>query len=359
MKVAPLLLLLLLAASLPSDCGGLSSPDPRSSAATAAAAPPATIGIDPPFEFDYRSEDALPWVEGGYSTWRWKGKHDVNYIELGDDSKPALVLIHGFGASSFHFRSNLPVLARDFHVFAFCKLGFGLSDKPLVDYSSELWRDQAVDFLTEVVRKPAVLAGNSLGGFTSLYAAATEEVKPMVRGVVLLNSAGRFRDPNADEETDPTPPEEPNGFLARLQDALQRAVISASFVLTKQPLRIEQILKQVYPIATDRVDPALVESIRLPSLDPNAMEVFYRVIKKTGGGPVTVYNDDLLERTDCPILLCWGESDPWIVSATADRIQRLKPSCERVSIDAGHCPHDEQPEAVNDAIRDFMLSLPA
>merc|ERR1712224_832734 len=103
----------------------------------------------------------------------------------------------------------------------------------------------------------------------------------------------------------------------------------------KQPQRIEQILRQVYPIAADRVDSTLVESIRFPSLDPNAAEVFYRVIKRTGSGPVTVTNDDLLEKTDCPILLCWGESDPWIVSATADKIQKLKPSCLRVSIDAG------------------------
>ena len=309
------------------------------------------------FEFDYQNNDELPWMEDGYNTWKWKGMHDINYIELGDRSKPALVLIHGFGASSFHFRYNLPVLAREFHVFAFCKLGFGLSDKPVTDYTSEIWRDQAADFLTEVVGKPAVLAGNSLGGFTSLYTAATKEVQPMVRGVILMNSAGRFRGPNDEQEES----HEKNGLATWLREKVHRTVISASFFITKQPPRIEQILRQVYPVATDRVDSKLVESIRFPSLDPNATEVFYRLVKRLEDQPATtvVYQDDLLERTDCPILLCWGESDPWIVPATADKIQRLKPSCSRVRIDAGHCPHDEQPEAVNDAIRDFMLSLPA
>lgn len=33
-----------------------------------------------------------------------------------------------------------PVLARDYHVFAFCKLGFGLSSKPVQEYSAEVWR---------------------------------------------------------------------------------------------------------------------------------------------------------------------------------------------------------------------------
>jgi pimeloyl-ACP methyl ester carboxylesterase len=210
--------------------------------------------------------------------------------------------------------------------------------------------------LKEVVQKPAVLAGNSLGGFTSLYTAATDDVKPLVRGVVLLNSAGRFRDGNSSEQDEE---EQKNEFVEMIKTMVQRAVIAVSFVVTKQPQRIEQILKQVYPIAPDMVDSKLVESIRFPSLDPNASEVFYRVITKNGNGPAKVFNDDLLEKMDCPLLLCWGEYDPWIRPAAADKIQALKPSCNRVSIDAGHCPHDEKPEAVNDAIRSFMLSLPS
>jgi len=347
----PVTYILFLAISIPSDCNGFSSASPGSTAF------PLLTQSNSLSEFDYQNNDELPWMEEGYNTWKWKGEHEINYIELGDKSKPALVLIHGFGASSFHFRSNIPALARDYHVFAFCKLGFGLSDKPITDYSAETWRDQTVDFLKEVVQKPAVLAGNSLGGFTSLYTAATDEIKPLVRGVVLLNSAGRFRDNNVQKNDNQE--EEKNGFVTTLKNMLQRAIISVSFVVTKQPQRIEQILRQVYPIDADRVDPTLVESIRFPSLDPNASEVFYKVITKNGNGPAKVTNDDLLENLDCPLLLCWGEYDPWIRPAAADKIQALKPSCERVSIDAGHCPHDEKPEAVNEAIRNFMVSIPA
>jgi len=340
---------LIAAMALPNKCLGLASLNPANP--TAKLQPQGSL-----FEFDYENNDELPWMETGYNVWKWKGEHDINYIELGDKSKPALVLIHGFGASSYHFRYNMPTLARDFHVFAFCKLGFGLSDKPITDYSAEIWRDQAADFLKEVVQKPAVLAGNSLGGFTSLYTAATDEVKPLVRGVVLLNSAGRFRDSNNSEEDEDVPK---NKLISTIQNIVKRAIISVSFVVTKQPQRIEQILRQVYPIDSDQVDSKLVESIRFPSLDPNASEVFYRVITKNGNGPAKVYNDDLLEKLDCPLLLCWGEYDPWIRPAAADKIQALKPSCTRISIDAGHCPHDEKPEAVNTAIRDFMLALPA
>jgi hypothetical protein len=61
-------------------------------------------------------------------------------------------------------------LSEKYHVFAFDMLGFGLSDKPIITYSSELWRDQALDFIEKVIKsvnnKACVIAGNSLGGFT-------------------------------------------------------------------------------------------------------------------------------------------------------------------------------------------------
>lgn len=313
------------------------------SAGTEAAATAAASVDDPLADFDYSSgTQKLPWIETGYKTWKWKDQYNVNYIELGDKSKPAIVLIHGFGASSFHYRYNLPELAKDFHVFAFCKLGFGLSDKPIIDYSAEVWRDQARDFLKEVVQKPAVLAGNSLGGFTSLYTAASDDVKDLVKGVVLMNGAGRFK------PADGTPAvEEPkkNPIIESVQAFIQRAIISASFIITKQPARIEQVLRQVYPNNARNVDEELVESIRFPSLDPNAAEVFYRVITKNGNGPQKVYIDDLLEKLDCPLLLCWGEYDPWIRPEAANKIQQLLPSAIRVSIGTYH---QEKPSLCSD-----------
>ena len=53
-------------------------------------------------------------------------------------------------------------------VYAIDLLGFGRSDKPLLDYSTELWRDQLMDFMSEFVDAPAVLVGNSIGSLVSL-----------------------------------------------------------------------------------------------------------------------------------------------------------------------------------------------
>lgn len=57
-------------------------------------------------------------------------------------------------------RYNIPELAKSYKVYAVDLLGFGWSEKALVEYDATIWKDQVVDFLKEIVREPAVLVGN-------------------------------------------------------------------------------------------------------------------------------------------------------------------------------------------------------
>lgn len=311
-------------------------------------------------QFDYLNEEKLPWSPSGYHSWNWRG-YKINYVHLGgedkSDQKPPLVLIHGFGASVYHWRYNLPVLARKFNVFAIDLLGFGLSDKPILDYTADIWRDQVLDFTKEVVlpfshNQPCVIAGNSLGGFTALYAASDSRAveEQLFNGCILLNAAGSFRplDGSIDKPQ--------SAIMRKVTEVLQRFVVSLSFIYTKQPTRIEQVLKQVYPVNRSAVDRELVASIEHPTQHDNAAEVFYRMVSRNGAGP-TVYVDDLLVALKVPMLLLWGIHDPWIRPKNADRIQELFPGAQRVDVLAGHCPHDEAPYEVNAAIDSFVSQL--
>ena len=62
----------------------------------------------------------LDWRPDGYETWTWKvgGGYEmpngspvpdinVGYIAAGDANAPPVLLIHGFGASGFHWRRNI------------------------------------------------------------------------------------------------------------------------------------------------------------------------------------------------------------------------------------------------------------
>ena len=55
---------------------------------------------------------------------------NIFYREAGDARAPALVLLHGFPASSHQYRNLIPALADKFHVIAMDYPGFGVSDMP-------------------------------------------------------------------------------------------------------------------------------------------------------------------------------------------------------------------------------------
>ena len=91
---------------------------------------------------------------------------DVFYQVKGAREAKPLVLIHGFapGASSYEWRKNVDSLAEQFRVYAIDLLGFGLSDRPAIDYTSETYIDLIGDFLKEVIGQPALVVAHGLSG---------------------------------------------------------------------------------------------------------------------------------------------------------------------------------------------------
>ena len=264
---------------------------------------------------------------------------------------PAILLVHGFGASTDHWRHNIPVLAQRHEVHAIDLLGFGRSAKPAdLAYGGALWRDQLSAYVSERIGRPTVLVGNSLGGFSAL--AAGVSLGKQAAGVALLNAAGPF----SDEQVPP------KGWGAIARQTIGGALLKSPvlqrllFENLRRPTTIRRTLNQVY-IDKTNVDDALVEAIRRPSLDPGAFGVFRTVFDIPRGQPLDV----LFAQLGCPLLLLWGIRDPWI-NAVGRRaaFQRHAPAATtEVVLDAGHCPHDEVPELVNAALLEWIAALPA
>ncbi|XXG83288.1 hypothetical protein AAC387_Pa10g1079 [Persea americana] len=295
--------------------------------------------------------ERLPFKPDGYNFWKWRG-HNIHYVEQGKGIP--VVLIHGFGASAFHWRYNLPELAKMYKVYAIDLLGFGWSDKAIIEYDTMIWKDQVTDFLKEVVKEPAILVGNSLGGFTALVTAA--ELHDQVLGVALLNSAGQFGTPSEEVNNDVEETTLQKFLWKPLKEVIQRTVLGFVFLQAKQPARIESVLKRVY-INTKNVDDYLVESIRRPAADPNAGEVYYRLMTRFMLNQTKYTLDSFLSKLSCPLLLLWGDLDPWVGPTKAVRIKEFYPNTSLVSLQAGHCPHDEVPELVNGALINWLSSL--
>jgi alpha-beta hydrolase superfamily lysophospholipase len=73
-----------------------------------------------------QGRERLALQTAGWQFWQWKG-HKCHYISAGEDNTgPIVVLVHGFGAHSYHWRYTVPALARQgFRVYALCMLGYG------------------------------------------------------------------------------------------------------------------------------------------------------------------------------------------------------------------------------------------
>ncbi|MEG4349836.1 alpha/beta fold hydrolase [Microcoleus sp. LAD1_D3] len=284
-------------------------------------------------------------IAGTY--WQWRG-HSVYYVRSSDrhPERPPLLLIHGFGASTDHWRKNISGLSKDFEVWAIDLIGFGRSAKPELQYSGDLWRDQLHDFITTIIGRPAVLAGNSLGGYAALCVAAQRPES--AAGLILINSAGPFSEPQPAPEAPP---------LQKAISTVAKTLFQqdwASFLLfqyVRQRSTIRKTLEKVY-LDQSAVTDQLVEEIYLPSCDPGAPKVFASVFRTPQGEKIDV----LLSQLNCRLLMLWGEGDPWMNSAERSaKFRKHYPQLTEHFIKAGHCPHDEVPEQINELIRAWII----
>ncbi|GAP96713.1 alpha/beta fold hydrolase [Leptolyngbya sp. NIES-2104] len=276
-------------------------------------------------------------------TWEWQG-HSIQYTVMGTGQP--LVLVHGFGASIGHWRKNIPVLAdAGYQVFAIDLLGFGGSAKPALNYTVDLWVELLRDFWTANIQRPAVFVGNSIGGLLCMMVLAQQP--EIAAGGVLLNPAGGLNHR----------PEELNPPLRFVMGTFSKLVGSKQFGgwmfdQVRQKHRIRNSLRQVYR-DPDAITDELVDLLHEPSCHPGAQQVFASVLMAPPGPRPT----ELLPQIQVPLLVIWGEADPWTPIAGSKIYQSLVESqpVEFVSIpNTGHCPHDERPEVVNNLIVQWL-----
>ena len=281
---------------------------------------------------------------------------------MGDPTAPiAVLLIHGFGANTNHWRFNQPVLAELAPTYAIDLLGFGRSDQPrarlkqeppdatAVHYGFDLWGQQVADFCREVIDKPVLLVGNSIGGVVALRAAQLLGPDQCKR-VVLIDCAQRLMD---DKQLATQPAW--MGWIRPLLKTMvsQRWLSTALFRNAARPGVIRSVLKQAYP-SGENIDDELIELLYQPTKRDGAAEAFR--------GFINLFDDhlapQLMEQLLVSVDLIWGEKDPWepIKEAQlwAEQIDCIN-SIEIIT-GAGHCPHDESPAQVNTQLLKLLKS---
>ncbi len=279
--------------------------------------------------------------------WTWRD-YEIGYCAEGLDQnldQPAIVLIHGFGASVGHWRKNIAVLSQKFRVYAIDLIGFGSSAQPKpseLAYTFETWGQQVADFVREVVGDRSILVGNSIGAVVSMQAAIY--APDLIAKTVLINCSLRL----LQEQNQLDMPWFKRVGVKAVQNTLgNRAIAKLFFDQVRNPRSVKQILSQAY-FHKEAVTDELVDILIKPAQNPNAVDVFMAFVRYSQGPRP----EDLLAILPCDAIVLWGDRDPW-EPIELGRKSFTRFSCVKEFIDipnAGHCPQDEVPEIVNDIL---------
>lgn len=300
----------------------------------------------------------LHWQQrvGSQRDWIWRGwqtRYTFIRPEQPHPQTTPLILLHGFGTSIGHWRQNLAVLGERHTVYALDMLGFGASEKAPVSYKVELWVEQVYDFWRTFIQRPVVLVGNSIGSLVTLTAAAMHP--DMVQGIVMLS----LPDLSLRQEAIPK-------ILRPAIAAVEN--LFASPLLLKTIFRIvrrPRVVRRWASIAyanSEAITDELVDILVGPAQDRGSAQAFSAILKAMIGAQFSPPVKTMLPDLNIPILLIWGQQDRMIPPAFASQFAAYNPNAQLLTLDnAGHCPHDECPEEVNQAILtwlDSFLSTP-
>ena len=291
--------------------------------------------------------------------WNWKNYQIAWQVEESDNnSEIAIVLIHGFGACKDHWRFNQRNISSLAPCYALDLVGFGDSSQPKsqllyekktiesFSYCFDNWSQQVFDFCDQIVKKPVLLIGNSIGGVIALN--TSKKLSEKCLSVILIDCAQRTMDDKRLAEQSLL-----MRFLRPVIKTLvrQRLLSSNIFKNAANPTFIEKILKIAYP-SGNNLDKELIDILYQPTQGEGASEAFR--------GFINLFDDylapDLLNTMTIPVHLIWGEKDPWEPVKEAQRWYEKFECIQSLNIitNAGHCPHDEMPEEVNPIIKKII-----
>lgn len=296
---------------------------------------------------------------GEQAQWQWRG-HDCHWRRLGGADRPALVLLHGFGAGSGHWRHNAgPLAAAGWCVYGLDLIGFGASSQPGTRrhqaLDNRLWARQVQAFLAQVVQAPAVLVGHSLGGLVALTCSVY--FPQGVRAVV----AAPLPDPTLLMARRRQPPRRrpwrrrlKRGGIHLLLRLLPLELLVP--LLAHSPL-LDLGIQSAYhqPVIGDR---ELHRLIARPARRPGAVGALRAMSIAMALRPHRATAVSLLRRLAQPALLIWGGQDRLVPVEVAAQCRQLRGELAlHVIAGCGHCPHDEMPAAFHGVLLAWLAGL--
>jgi pimeloyl-ACP methyl ester carboxylesterase len=247
----------------------------------------------------------------------------LHYFDMG--SGPVVVLLHGLGSRKEDWLPVLEPMAQKYRLLVPDQIGFGKSDKPLLDYSIQTYVDFLNEFLRQLKVEKASLVGESLGGWIAgLYVAEIGDGAHLipVEKLVLVDAGGLKQD-------QPLPDLNPSSLTA--MRGLMEAVFYDTSWLNEDALR---------KIFTDKL--AVKDGYTVRSILSNPSRETQRL-------------DGRLANIKAPTLVVWGKQDKLLPITSGERYAAGIAGAKMVSFEkCGHVPAIEKTEEFLAAVMPFL-----
>jgi pimeloyl-ACP methyl ester carboxylesterase len=247
---------------------------------------------------------------------------------------PPVVLLHGFGGSTFSWRNVLPGLAESFRVIAVDLNGFGYTQRPR-DQEAYTRQGQAalvLGVMDALGIDRAHLVGHSYGGALTLWIASRHPER--VRSMVLVDSAAPTY---PDDRRSGTAAVRPLAFLFLRGYALRPSAVRKS------------LERSIYDdsLVTPEMVRGYTERLHVEGLDDA-----YRGLTAPRPGPVERVE---LEAIDVPALVVWGTEDVLVPVESGRRAAERLPRATFVTLEkVGHIPMEERPREFLEILVPFL-----
>jgi len=247
----------------------------------------------------------------------------IHYVEAG--SGPNLILLHGLGGSSQVWQFNIGPLAEKYHVFVPDQIGFGKSDKPLVNYRIRTYVDFLDQFCKQLKIERPTLIGNSMGGWIAAIYAATYPDR--VDKLVLADAAGYA--PPKDFDT--------RAFFALNPTTREEMKILSAKVFYNKAF-----------ITDAAIDQAM--AARLGAGDGYTIKTITESIIRGED-----YLDDIVTKIKQPTLIVWGRQDGLVPLSEGERFHKDIAGSTMIVFDqCAHVPNIEKAGEFNAAVIKFL-----
>jgi pimeloyl-ACP methyl ester carboxylesterase len=274
------------------------------------------------------------------------GSDPCGETEAERQSRPLVLLLHGFPELWFGWRSQMPALARHFRVTAPDLRGYNLSEKPSAGFDFETLVRDVPSLIRALGADRAHLVGHDWGGMIA-WGAATF-FPEVVDRLAILNAphpAAYLRELGRN----------PKQRLRSWYIALFQVRGLAEWLLTRGHGRgVADLLRgsTAYPDAFTATDLAAYRRAMLRPGAARATLAYYRALWSTDRERL----QRRLRPVAAPTLLIWGMNDVALVPDLTNGLERWVPELrvQRIA-DVGHWVQHERPDLVNRLLLDHLL----